>query len=41
MSEDLNYKSVYLKQLHNDQVYYSTTIYRAGAAVVSTITTDY
>ena len=30
-------KSVYLKELHNEQ-YYKLTIYRAGAAVVSTIT---
>ena len=31
-------KSVYFKELHNEQEYYSPTIYRAGAAVVSTIT---
>ena len=33
-------KSVYFKELHNEQEYYSPTIYRAGAAVVSTITSD-
>ena len=33
-------KSVYFKELHNEQEYYSRTIYRAGAAVVSTITSD-
>ena len=32
-------KSVYFKELHNEQEYYCPTIYRAGAAVVSTITT--
>ena len=31
-------KSVYFKELHNEQEYYCPTIYRAGAAVVSTIT---
>ena len=34
----LNYESVYFKELHNQQEYYWPTIYRAGAAVVSTIT---
>ena len=38
MSENLNYESVYFKELHKDQEYYRRTIYRAGAAVVSTIT---
>ena len=33
-------KSVYFKELHKEQEYYCPTIYRAGAAVVSTITTD-
>ena len=32
-------KSVYFKELHNEQEYYCPTIYRAGAAAVSTITT--
>ena len=31
-------KSVYFKELHNEQEYYCPTIYRARAAVVSTIT---
>ena len=31
-------KSVYFKELHNEQEYYCPTIYRAGAAVVSIIT---
>ena len=35
---NLHYESVYLKELHNEQEYYWPTIYRAGAAVVSTIT---
>ena len=38
MCENLHYESVYFKELHNDQEYYWSTIYRAGAAVVSTIT---
>ena len=38
MCEHLNYESVYFKEVHNDQEYYRPTIYRAGAAVVSTIT---
>ena len=33
MSENLPYESVYFKELHNEP-----TVYRAGAAVVSTIT---
>ena len=33
-------KSVYFKELHNEQEYYCLTIYRAGAAVESTITCD-
>ena len=40
--ENLHYESVYFEELHNDQEYYWPgywpTIYRAGAAVVSTIT---
>ena len=38
MCENLHYESVYFKELHNKQEYYWPTIYRAGAAVVSTIT---
>ena len=38
MCENLHYESVYFKELHNEQEYYCPTIYRAGAAVVSTIT---
>ena len=38
MCERLNYESVYFKEVHNDQEYYRPTIYRTGAAVVSTIT---
>ena len=38
MCENLHYESVYFKELHNEQEYYWTTIYRAGAAVVSTVT---
>ena len=38
MCENLHYESVYFKELHNDQEYYWPTIYWAGAAVVSTIT---
>ena len=33
-----NYESVYFKELHNKQENYWATIYRAGAAVMSTIT---
>ena len=40
MCENLHYKSVYFKELHNEQKYYWPTIYRAGAAVVSTITSN-
>ena len=40
MCENLHYKSVYFKELHNDQEYCWPTIYTAGAAVVSTITSD-
>ena len=36
--ENLHYESVYFKELHNEQEYYWPTIHRAGAAVVSTIT---
>ena len=35
---DIYYESVYFKELHNEQEYYWLTIYRAGAAVVWTIT---
>ena len=38
MCENLPYESVYFKELHNEQECYWRTIYRAGAAVVSTIT---
>ena len=38
MCENLHYESVYFKKLHNQQEYYWPTIYRTGAAVVSTIT---
>ena len=40
MCENLQYESVYFKELHNEQEYYLPTIYRAGAAVVSTITSS-
>ena len=36
--ENRHYESVYFKELHNEQIYHGSTIYRAGAAVVSTIT---
>ena len=38
MCENLRYESVYFKELHNEQECYWPTIYRAGTAVVSTIT---
>ena len=38
MCENLHYESVYFKELRNEQEYYRPIIYRAGAAVVSTIT---
>ena len=38
MCENLHYESVCFKELHNQQEYYWPTIYRTGAAVVSTIT---
>ena len=38
MCENLPYASVYFIELHNEQECYWPTIYRAGAAVVSTIT---
>ena len=38
MCENLHYESIYFKEPHNKQEYYWATIYRAGAAVVSTIT---
>ena len=40
MCENLHYESVYFRELHNEQEYYWPTIYRAGAAVVSTITSS-
>ena len=40
MCENLHYESVYFKELHNQQEYYWPTIYRTGAAVVSTITSN-
>ena len=40
MCENLHYESVYFKELHNEQEYYRQTIYRAGAGVMSTITTQ-
>ena len=39
--ENLQYESVYFKELHNDREYYRPTIYSVGAAVVSTITSVY
>ena len=42
--ENLQYESVYFKELHNDREYYRPTIYRGGgggATVVSTITSVY
>ena len=41
MCENLPYQSVYFKELHNDQECYLPTIHRAGAAVMSTITSYY
>ena len=38
MCENLPYESLYFKELYNQQEYYWPTIYRTGAAVVSTIT---
>ena len=38
MGDNLHYESVYFKELHNEQEYYWPTICRAGAAVVSPIT---
>ena len=38
MCENLHYESVYFKDLHNQQECYWPTIYRTGAALVSTIT---
>ena len=40
MCENLPYELVYFKELHNEQEYYWPAIYRTGAAVVSTITSD-
>ena len=40
MCENLPYELVYFKELHNEQECYWPAIYRAGAAVVSTITSD-
>ena len=41
MCQNLRYESVYFKELHKEQEYYWPTIYRTGAAVVSTITSRY
>ena len=41
MCENLHYETVYIQELHNEQEYYWPTIYRVGAAVVSTITSVY
>ena len=38
MCENLHYEWVYFKELHNEQEYDWPTVYRAWAAVVSTIT---
>ena len=38
--ENLHYESVYFKELHNEQEYYWPTIYRAGVAFGSTITSN-
>ena len=38
MCEHLHYESVSFKELHKEQEYYWPTMYRAGAAAVSTIT---
>ena len=38
MYENLHYESVYFKELQNESEYHWPTIYRTGAAVVSTIT---
>ena len=38
MCENRPYESVYFKELHNEQECYWPTIYRAGTAVMSTIT---
>ena len=40
MCENLDYESVYFKELHNQQEYYWPTIYKTEAAVVSTITSN-
>ena len=40
MCKNLHYESVYFKEPHNQQEYYWPTIYRTGAAVVSTITSN-
>ena len=40
LCENLHYESVCFKELHNVQEYYWPTTYRAGAAVVSTITSS-
>ena len=36
--ENLHYELEYFKELHNDKEYNRPTAYRAGAAVMSTIT---
>ena len=40
LCENLHYESVCFKELHNVQEYYWPTTYRAGGAVVSTITSS-
>ena len=41
LCENLDYESVYFKELHNDQAFYWPTIYKAGQAIVSTVTSGY
>ena len=38
MCENLQYELVYFQELHNEQEYYRPAIHKAGAALVSTIT---
>ena len=40
-TSSFNYESLYFKELHKEQEYYWPTIYRAGASVVSTITSKW
>ena len=35
--ENLQYESIYFKELHNDREYYRPTIYSAGAAVIKNV----